>query len=153
MKVSDVFKKPEIWYPMSTAPMNSHIVTVKMRDGSVKKAHWACNLSGEEQPAFQGWFATCYNKYGSVSYNYEIDTPIVWRPILEKRELYVEIITMGTKEFVIASHPRKATKTEIDCTVASFGNGKCDHGVFYDEPGFAYDMRICGVCGHRISLI
>ncbi len=58
---------------MSTAPQNATWCEVKLQDGTLKRAHWASNLSGEEQPPFQGWFEgekTCW----------QIAEPVEWRP-------------------------------------------------------------------------
>jgi hypothetical protein len=44
------------WQPISSATKTAKWVIVKMKDGTIHRAHWASDLSGEEQPAFQGWF-------------------------------------------------------------------------------------------------
>lgn len=45
------------WKPIATAPRNATKVEVRMSDGTIyKDAHWACDLSGDEQPPFKGWF-------------------------------------------------------------------------------------------------
>jgi len=49
-----------------------------MDDGTIhEKAHWACDLSGEEQPPFRGWFIPRNPRhYGFVG----IDEPVGWMP-------------------------------------------------------------------------
>lgn len=45
------------WRPIETAPRDATEVRVRLRDGRVvDRAHWACDLSGEKQPPFRGWF-------------------------------------------------------------------------------------------------
>ena len=47
----------ENWQPISTAPKDATEIRVRMADGAVhERAHWACDLSGEGQPPFRGWF-------------------------------------------------------------------------------------------------
>jgi hypothetical protein len=70
----------EGWQPMATAPKGGYPiqhVQLLEADGTIHKdAHWACDLSGEEQPAFMGWFVP------SGSYNYvEVERPKAWRPM------------------------------------------------------------------------
>jgi hypothetical protein len=67
---------PAGWYHMDAAPRNCTHVDLLMRDGSVvEDAHWASDLSGEEQPAFEGWFV----KASESSYR-DAGDPIAWRP-------------------------------------------------------------------------
>lgn len=66
------------WRDMKTAPMKSEWVMLKTNKGDVFRAHYACNLSGEEQPAFSGWF---YKKEGLSSFCEVPDRPIGWQPI------------------------------------------------------------------------
>jgi hypothetical protein len=61
------------WQPIRTAPHNATWVDVKMKDGRVLRAHWASDLSGEDQPAFEGWFVD------AGSYMRGIDEPSMWR--------------------------------------------------------------------------
>lgn len=51
------------WQPMSTAPQNATWVIGQMADGEVRRVHWASDLSGSEQPAFQGWFLQSGNSF------------------------------------------------------------------------------------------
>lgn len=70
---------PAPWRAMSTAPKAGYPIQhirVKMADGSIHEdAHWASDLSGEEQPAFEGWFVP------SGAGFHGIDTPIAWMPM------------------------------------------------------------------------
>lgn len=50
-----------------------------MADGAViERAHWASDLSGEEQPPFQGWFRPVTGSDGRVLYYAGIAEPIGW---------------------------------------------------------------------------
>lgn len=64
------------WRPIATAPLDSTWIIVLMRNGDIFRAHFAENLSGEEQPAFSGWFVNC----GGTTHR-EIDRPTYWIPI------------------------------------------------------------------------
>lgn len=66
------------WQPISTAPKDATSIQVKMKDGAIHKdVHWASDMSGEDQPMFEGWFIPC-----SGGWNYEqIDTPEKWQPL------------------------------------------------------------------------
>jgi hypothetical protein len=44
------------WQPIDTAPKDASWIIVLVPSGNVHRAHWASDLSGEEHPAFQGWF-------------------------------------------------------------------------------------------------
>lgn len=65
------------WQPMETAPKYGKRVQMIDEDGRVyPDAHWAQDLSGEEQPAFSGWF------YQSGKYTCsEIRKPKGWKPL------------------------------------------------------------------------
>jgi hypothetical protein len=63
------------WQHMDTAPKNATEVEVLTRDDKIVVAHWASDLSGEEQPPFRGWFVR------KASYFGEIETPKEWRPL------------------------------------------------------------------------
>ncbi len=73
----------EIWFPLSTAPTRGRSIEVEVlcRNGTIKVAHYACDLSGEEQPAYRGWFERV-----TPTYNSEVDA-IAWRHINCKLEL------------------------------------------------------------------
>lgn len=47
------------WWFCPRVPVNrwkAKWVQVMLEDGTVLDAHWACDLSGDEQPPFLGWF-------------------------------------------------------------------------------------------------
>lgn len=54
------------WRSMESAPRDSRWIEVECEDGSVHRAHYACDLSGEDQPAFEGWFEDCVSWYRQV---------------------------------------------------------------------------------------
>lgn len=64
----------EAWQPMASAPRNATWVQVKMKTGETMEAHWASDLSGEDQPPFEGWFT-----HGGENYFRWIPDPIAWR--------------------------------------------------------------------------
>lgn len=71
--MTDLFK----WRDIRTAPHNAEEVEVCMANGVIHpRAHFACDLSGEEQPAFRGWFIPS-DSGGFV----QIEKPKSWRPI------------------------------------------------------------------------
>ncbi|MGQ0621337.1 MAG: hypothetical protein ACT4QA_15670 [Panacagrimonas sp.] len=71
------------WRSMDTAPRNTTDVRVRMADGTEHaRAHWACDMSGEEQPPYRGWFVPVLRHDGRVSFFSGIDEPAQWRPIL-----------------------------------------------------------------------
>lgn len=65
------------WQPMATAPKNATWVEVLLPDHTVVNAHWAEDMSGEEQPPFRGWFASS----ASLTSFREVPAPIAWRPL------------------------------------------------------------------------
>ncbi len=67
------------WWFIESAPKNSTWIEVKLKDGTIHKAHWASDLSGEEQPPFQGWFVS---RPGCSGF-YQIETPEFWRSLRE----------------------------------------------------------------------
>jgi hypothetical protein len=75
---------PEGWSRMSEAPRNASWVVVRNTAGE-HVAHWACDLSGEEQPPFKGWFRAVRDANGKVLMYAEIagGEPEFWRPLRE----------------------------------------------------------------------
>lgn len=63
------------WRSMHSAPHDCSWVQVKMKDGQILRAHWAEDMTGEEQPCFRGWF-----KRGGDGF-IDIGNPIAWRPL------------------------------------------------------------------------
>ena len=67
------------WLSMDDAP-KGRTVRVKLKSGEILDAHFAQDLSGEEQPPFKGWFkqrSKAQPEYGFV----QIDEPIGWKPL------------------------------------------------------------------------
>ena len=71
------------WKPISTAPKNASSIQVKMKDGTIHKdAHWASDMSGAEQPPYEGWFIP-----SGGNCNYEgIKNPIKWQHLKQDKE-------------------------------------------------------------------
>ena len=63
------------WSQMECAPRDTTWIDVETTDGTICAAHWACDLSGEEQPPFEGWF-TGEGQNGPFRQVH----PIHWRP-------------------------------------------------------------------------
>lgn len=64
------------WLPMSSAPRNATEIEGLMPHGTILRVHFAEDLSGEDQPAFSGWFVP-----GGRNGFREVETPTAWRPI------------------------------------------------------------------------
>jgi hypothetical protein len=64
---------------MKLAPTSGPVVWVlgQLADGSEVRMHFACDLSGEEQPPFKGWFQRIGE--GPSSYMTGV-IPLRWRP-------------------------------------------------------------------------
>jgi hypothetical protein len=68
--------KLDDWRDMSSAPKDATWVEVKSRNGMTWAAHWAQDLSGEEQPVFSGFFVFD----GPTGYR-ELSHIEGWRPL------------------------------------------------------------------------
>ena len=75
---------PAAWQPIVTAPHTLDWVQGWCPDrpsDPVVRMHWASDLSGEDQPAFQGWF---YTKPAIASLGFAVGFyechPTHWRP-------------------------------------------------------------------------
>lgn len=67
---------------MNTAPRNATTIQVRMANGQVHPdCHWACDLSGEDQPPFKGWFVPVTDHEGKVIRYNQIATPRAWKPV------------------------------------------------------------------------
>lgn len=64
------------WQDINSAPKNSKWIEGLTKRDEIVKCHYACNLSGEEQPAFEGFF----QKAGNSFFQVEI---LKWRNINE----------------------------------------------------------------------
>lgn len=70
------------WLSMDDAP-KGRTVRVKLKSGKITEAHFAQDLSGEDQPPFKGWFtlrSAAHPEYGFI----QIDDPISWKPMKGK---------------------------------------------------------------------
>lgn len=68
---------PTGWKPMCNAPKGKH-VQLLLKDGSVcQDAHWAQDLSGEEQPAYSGWFY----RSSETLFDQVYPDPVGWRDV------------------------------------------------------------------------
>jgi hypothetical protein len=66
--------KREGWKPIGTAPQNATWFEGLTKDNEIVEVHYACDLSGEEQPPFKGYFDRSY---------WQVLDIIKWRPINE----------------------------------------------------------------------
>jgi len=64
------------WKAMAEAPKGKTVEVLMTDEETIEVAHWASDLSGEEQPAFEGWFV----RSGKHSYS-QIKNPVSWREI------------------------------------------------------------------------
>lgn len=72
----------DVWRPMDSAPKDATWVLLRVpckRQGFPNKrvvvGHWASDLSGSEQPSFQGWFF-------DDGYSFrDLDAPTGWLPL------------------------------------------------------------------------
>jgi len=64
------------WKTIAEAPKAQTVEVLLSDEKTIVEAHWASDLSGEEQPPFEGWFV----KAGEHSYS-QIKTPVAWREI------------------------------------------------------------------------
>lgn len=74
-------KQPAPWRPMHEAPIDDpemRWITGQLADGSQVAMHYACDLSGEEQPPFQGWYAAYEDTLRRGFYQVH---PLRWRPV------------------------------------------------------------------------
>lgn len=68
-RISQVIEGLE-WLPMRDAPQNAEEVIVLTKKGGSHRpviCHWAQDLSGEEQPAYRGWFYWTGYQFAEVS--------------------------------------------------------------------------------------
>lgn len=63
------------WQPVTTEQHHGKWLGVMMADGEIVRAHWAQDMSGEEQPPYRGWF----ERFGT--FMREVDAPILWKAI------------------------------------------------------------------------
>lgn len=74
------------WDPMSNAPASTREIRGRDKDGKIlEPMHFACDLSGEDQPAFRGWFVPSRDKDGRVLGFSEVQ-PVEWQPLTAQPE-------------------------------------------------------------------
>lgn len=59
----------------------------------------------------------------------------------------------GGNPIIVGSTVQLATEEEIEYARLQYSLGKCPHDIVYDEPGWLYDSRTCGVCGISLGFI
>lgn len=69
------------WRPMFCAPTNAAWVELQLEDSQIVRAHFACDLSGSEQPAFMGWYVDAGSYFRPVH-----PRPYRWRYDADDRE-------------------------------------------------------------------
>lgn len=74
-----VLQETKHWKPISDAPRNATWINVRMKDGTVQRAHWASDLSGEEQPPFEGWFVRDGESFRQIA------QPMAWRECTDEK--------------------------------------------------------------------
>ena len=67
------------WSSMDVAPKDGSWIEVELADGTICHAHWCSDLSGEEQPPFEGWFAA-YGTSAKGKWFVQV-FPLHWRAI------------------------------------------------------------------------
>ena len=78
----------EGWQPAATAPQTATWVQLGYppqgyrHDPPIVIAHWASDMSGEEQPGYEGWFRDNLGHGGKSSGFVEVPTGwVAWRPL------------------------------------------------------------------------
>lgn len=74
------------WRRMSSAPKDSWWIEARNAQ-SVRIVHYACDLSGEEQPPFIGWFyeVKAQSQYSHDYFQQMCPDPTHWRPLYEHK--------------------------------------------------------------------
>ena len=67
--------------------------------------------------------------------------------------MYIEIVRERVGDYILASDIREATAEEIAEAKRKHENGKCDHSIVIDTPGWMYDIRHCAICGTGLGAI
>jgi hypothetical protein len=73
-------------------------------------------------------------------------------------KLYIESVKERNCGYVSSSDIREATEIEIaDAQYNYIETNICDHAkselIVYDEPGWLYDLRVCGICGEGLGTV
>ena len=64
-----------------TLPETTEYVELLLRDGTITIGHFACDLSGEEQPPFKGLFVEVYDPMSFEFLHYRHVDAIAWRKL------------------------------------------------------------------------
>ena len=83
---------------------------------------------------------------------------------MEDRQLYMEVyadtkepLSISAQENFFPSRPTTlipATQEQVEeAKNYHEEHGSCKCHLIYDEPGFDFDLRYCGICGAFIGLI
>jgi hypothetical protein len=72
---------------------------------------------------------------------------------MDKKILYFEEVKLREGRTILISKVRPATKKEIAKERKNFAQGKCQHTIVEDVPGWLYDFRSCSICGKELGLI
>ena len=67
------------WSGMNLAPKDSSWIEAELQDGNIVTVHWASDLSGEEQPPYEGWFTVFDEEDERAGYRQVF--PIHWRKL------------------------------------------------------------------------
>lgn len=68
------------WRTMDSAPRTTEWIEA-WNGLEIKRVHFAQDLSGEEQPAYSGWFYAVKDKDGKTLYFAGFHKPKRWRPL------------------------------------------------------------------------
>lgn len=70
------------WQRMFSAPTDCTWIEIECSDGAIVRAHFAQDLSGEEQPSYSGWFVAVNDAHGKTMYFAGVfPKPKRWRPL------------------------------------------------------------------------
>jgi hypothetical protein len=72
---------PAGWEPIETAPKNATKILAVYPGGSEVVVHWAQDLSGEDQPPFEGWFKDDTDTNGNRTGYSAVPEPAGWKPL------------------------------------------------------------------------
>lgn len=72
---------------------------------------------------------------------------------MKSTSLFVETITGRIGPHILSSTIRPATKEDVAHAKGLHADGKCDHSVIKDTPGWLYDFRSCAICGTGLGAV
>lgn len=68
-------------------------------------------------------------------------------------EYTIEYVSVIGNMPITSNRNREATLEDYVDALLSHLNGNCNHGIFYDTPGWMYDLRSCGICDAGLGAI